>query len=129
VASVVLWCVKWEKGLSSAVLRSEEDVLVDKIFRNAYGADYTWDGENQRLAKRKGVGTIEDGPTIPKVTIPTGKVGNKTHKKAKSPTAVIASSVEPADLGFEMALTGTKGDVDAQSRARAKAKAYISSKS
>ena len=111
------------------MLKSKEDVLIDEIFRNAYGDDYTWDGGTQQLTKRKGVGKIEDGPTIPKVTIPTGKVGNVSHKVVKSPMAQAAVSVAPADLGFETMGTETQSDIGAQSRALSKARAYIDSKS
>ena len=104
------------------MLKSKEDVLIDKIFRNAYGNDYTWDGGTQKLAKRKGVGTIEDGPTIPKVTIPTGKVGNVSHKKVKGPMAQAAGATDTAG-------TTTLADINAQTRALSKARAYIKANS
>ena len=98
------------------------------MFRKAYGQDYTWDSANNTLAKRKGVGTIEDGPTIPKVKIPTGKVAQKIEETVDIPIAISPSSVAPADLGFDDAPSGTtKTDNAARKRAQAKAQAYIAS--
>jgi hypothetical protein len=111
------------------VIKTKEDFLLSELFRGAYGPEYTWDSATDTLALRKGVGTIEDGPTIPKVKIPTGKVGNKMHKKANVPTAIAAVSVEPADMGFSDDFSGANVDDGAASRARARARAYIASKS
>ena len=105
------------------MIKSKEDIILDDIFRKAYGQEYTWDSANNTLALRKGVGTIEDGPTIPKVSIPTGKVADKIHKIAKVPVAIMPTSVKPADLGFDTDEIEEKPDSSALRRASAKAKA------
>jgi hypothetical protein len=112
-----------KERIYEAVIKSKEDIILDEIFRQAYGQGYTWDSANNTLALRKGVGTIEDGPTIPKARIPTGKVANKTHKIADVPVAIMPTSVKPADLGFDADEIEEKPDLSALRRASAKAKA------
>tara|TARA_Y200000002_G_scaffold263598_1_gene218870 strand:+ start:189 stop:566 length:378 start_codon:yes stop_codon:yes gene_type:complete len=112
-----------KERIYEAVIKSKEDIILDEIFRQAYGQGYTWDSANNTLALRKGVGTIEDGPTIPKVKIPTGKVANKIHKIAEVPVAIMPTSVKPADLGFDADEIEEKPDSSALRRASAKAKA------
>ena len=101
------------------MLKSKEDILVDQIFRSTYGQDYTWDSDSQALAYRRGAGRLQDGPTKPKVTVPTGQVTDLSPKQAVIPTAVAASSVAPASLSASV------GDDDAVKRAILKARAYI----
>jgi len=112
-----------KERIYKAVIKSKEDIILDEIFRKAYGQGYTWDSANNTLALRKGVGTIEDGPTIPKVRIPTGEVTNKIHKIAEVPVAIMPTSVKPADLGFDTNEIREKPDSSALQRASAKAKA------
>ena len=111
------------------MLRSKEDMVMDKIFRNAYGNDYTWDSANQQLAKRKGVGKIEDGPSKPKANADTGQIGNAAHQKVQAPTAQAAVSVAPANMGNETMGTTTLAEANAQTRALSRARAYINSNS
>ena len=100
---------------------------MDKIFRNAYGNDYTWDGTNQQLAKRKGVGKIEEGPSKPTANASTGQIGNAAHRKVQAPTAQAAVSVSPADMGYETMGTTTLAEANAQTRALSRARSYIAS--
>ena len=112
------------------MIRTKKDQYVDEVFRKAYGQEYTWDSANNTLGKRYGVGTIEDGPSNPKVTIPTGKVAQKVHEKVEIPAAVAPSSVARADLGFDDAFSSdTLTDSANQKSALTKARAYIASKS
>ena len=112
------------------MIKTKKDQYVDEVFRKAYGQEYTWDSENDTLAKRYGVGTIEDGPSNPKVTIPTGQVAQKIHETVEIPAAIAPSSVARADLGFNDEKFDAAQPNDATwKRAQTKARAYIASQS
>ena len=110
------------------MIKTRKDQYVDEVLRKAYGQEYTWDSANNTLGKRYGVGTIEDGPSKPKVTIPTGKVAQKVHETVEVPVAIAPSSVARADLGFDdEKFDEAQPDNATWKRAQTKARAYIAS--
>lgn len=111
------------------MIRTKKELLLSELVRDGYGPQYTWDSTSNTLALRKGVGRIEDGPTIPKVRIPTGEVTNEVHKKVDTPAAIALTSVKPVDVGFSDDLTGANVNTNASQSAKARVKAYIAANS
>ena len=106
------------------VHRNQSDAYTDMVFRNAYGMDVQYDGGTGSLIARKGVGTIEDGPTIPKAKNP--KIGKVivAIPEADIAAAVAATSVESVDLGGAASRELTSSQYDRLATAKSRASAY-----
>ena len=109
-----------------SVIKTQSDIYTDKIYSSAYGIDSTYDKKSGGIKQRKGVGKIEDGPTIPRAKSPTVakvKAGNPT---AEIPTAQFASTVQATEVNPFTGNTVTDGQAQQMKRAKSKVSAYIS---
>ena len=106
------------------VHRTQDDVYTDMVFRKAYGMDVQYDGAAGGLVARKGVGTIEDGPTIPKAKNPKIREVKAAIPQADIPTAIAASSVKAVDLGGTISRELTGSQYDRLAAAKSRASAY-----
>ena len=106
------------------MFRTKQSAADDLLFRKYYGKDKVYDSAEGTLGYRRGVGKIEDGPSIPRAKNPSGKVGNLAHKKVAIPSALAATSVQPAqfDFGPKAELTGSQ--MTRVQKAKSKVMAY-----
>ena len=107
-----------------AVHRTQNDVYTDMVIRNAYGLDTQYDGETGGLIARKGVGTIQNGPSIPKAKNPKIKVVQAIIPEADIPTAIAATTVEPANLGNSAKRELTNSQIKRLKTAKSRAIAF-----
>ena len=108
-----------------SVIKTKRDVYTDQIFADAYGLDSTYDAKAGGVVDRKGVGKIEDGPTIPRATNPT--VGSVTadNPQAEIPAAQFASTVKAAPSNPYTGNMVTDGQAKQMQLAKSKVSAYI----
>ena len=106
------------------VHRTQDDAYTDMVFRNAYGMDTQYDGETGGLIARKGVGTIEDGPTIPRAKNPKIREVKASIPQADIPTAIAATSVKSVDLGGAASRELTSSQYERLATAKSRASAY-----
>ena len=108
-----------------SVIKTKRDVYADQIIANAYGLDSAYDAKAGGVAARKGVGKIEDGPTIPRAKNPTvGKV-TAANPQADIPTAQFASTIKAAPSNPYTGNMVTDGQAKQMQLAKSKVSAYI----
>ena len=108
-----------------SVLKTKRDIYTDQIFADAYGLDSTYDAKNDGVVSRKGVGKIEDGPSIPRAKNPTVGSTIADNPQADIPTAQFASTVKAAPSNPYTGNMVTDGQAKQMQLAKSKVSAYI----
>lgn len=111
-----------------AIHRTQADGDVSEQFVNRYGLGVQYDSEIGGLVGRKGVGTVERGPTIPKARIPKIRKVEATIPEADIPTADVPSTVKRRYIGTEGTDELTYSQLERVNKARDRVNAYINSR-
>ncbi len=97
----------------------------DRVYRKAYGEDIGYDSEKGVPTVRVGVGKIENGPSSPRATVPTGKVSNVTGPIQSIPAAFATETILPARLRAKKQEDYSKSEVRAAMKAQSRLKDYL----
>ena len=108
-----------------SVFKTQGDIYTDKIFASAYGLDSTYDKKSGGVTQRKGVGKIEDGPTIPRAKNPTVGAVTAGNPQAVIPAAQQAQTVKSVNVNPYTGNTATDGQLQQMQRAKSKVSSYL----
>ena len=105
--------------------KSKDEMWTDRIYRQAYGEDIGYSSEKGGPAVRVGVGKIEDGPSNPRASIPTGQVSNISTPIQSIPAAFATETVMPARLQSKTKDDYAKTELNAVMKAQLNLKNYL----
>ena len=109
------------------MLKSLDDLWTDRVFRMTYGDDIGYNSETGSASARYGVGTIENGPSIPRVSVPDGQISAISTPVQSIPAAFASETVLPKHLLAKKPETYSKSEVQSAANAQARLKSYIKS--